>query len=342
MKFSAWGFWALTVVTGSAGAGDKIVYTHRFDEGGIAERQWNTDVFLMNVNTGASERLTDHHADDRQPAISGDGEWVAFVTDRWSGTRDGEQQVALLNLQTREIKRISGGDEYWTQSPAFSPDGKTVYFSQSQAYTGPTQPQGDYYLMAYDIKSGVTKQITQGEESVVEVAVSPDGESVAYRAMSGAGHMVKILRLNQGGNGEILTKKICDGRLENCKERNVRAFEGLPAWRDSHRVNVVSDEGRREVPFSKNLLEVGLETGLAKQEFISTQFYDFFSVCWLSVDRAVVSARDANNGANQPQIYLLDLRTHPLTPVTGPLIRQLTHKPTEWSADAGCQRQAGE
>ena len=58
----------------------------------------NREIYRVDVNNGAVIRLTNHAATDVVPAVSPDGQWVAFLSDR-----DGAWTILAVPIQ--------GGDE---------------------------------------------------------------------------------------------------------------------------------------------------------------------------------------------------------------------------------------
>ena len=74
------------------------------------------DLYLTSADGREVARLT---RNAEQPAVSRDGQRIAFVRDTsiWVMQRDGSAQI-----------RLTSGHEDWT--PAWSPDGSTIYFSR--------------------------------------------------------------------------------------------------------------------------------------------------------------------------------------------------------------------
>lgn len=299
-----------------AHAGDKVAYRHRFKETKRGATNWNMDIFMMDVATGERTRLTKHRADDWNPAISPDGKWLAFITDRWSGGLDGEQQVALMNLETREIKRISGGREFWAHAPSFSPDSEVVYFSQSTVPQG-NRAQGRYYVMSYEIALDKRKQLTFGPHSAVEPSASPDGKKLAYRSMGPQGQRILIFDLTTS------EKTILN------PERKTIEDEQRPQWRDNDRVTLLADYGERDSSFYQTVFETSLSGGVSVQKLQHPAFYDIYSICWFNAKRGVVSARDDEDAT----IQLFAFETGETLKV-----KKLTEDRIEWSSDADCMK----
>jgi len=72
-----------------------------------------TDLYAMDVNTGAARQLTNDRHADMQPAYSPDGRTIAFVTDRGPGTdfdalKYGPYTLSLMDASTGEIRPVPG------------------------------------------------------------------------------------------------------------------------------------------------------------------------------------------------------------------------------------------
>lgn len=62
----------------------------------------NADLYLLELATGHSTRLTDHPSGDTSPAFSPDGTQIAFVS-----VRDGGSALFVLTLDTGDVRRVT-------------------------------------------------------------------------------------------------------------------------------------------------------------------------------------------------------------------------------------------
>jgi Omp85 superfamily domain/WD40-like Beta Propeller Repeat len=91
-----------------------------------------TDLFVLDMETGAVKRLTEDVYADLQPAWSPDGRTIAFTTDRFTTnlvrlTFDG-YGIGLLDVESGAITAVPtlGGASQF--DPAWSPDGTSLFF----------------------------------------------------------------------------------------------------------------------------------------------------------------------------------------------------------------------
>jgi serine/threonine-protein kinase len=104
----------------------------------FAERDDNFDLYKRNLSTGREVRLTTYEAAESYAAVSPDGNWIAFQSDR-----DGDWDIYLMptNCDT-----ISGGcegnlqkiiqNDIFDRLPSWSPDGEWIIFSSDTRNDG--------------------------------------------------------------------------------------------------------------------------------------------------------------------------------------------------------------
>ncbi|MGO4573630.1 Tol-Pal system beta propeller repeat protein TolB [Microvirga sp. 2TAF3] len=99
--------------------GQRIVMS--FQQGG------NANIFMMNLGSQATTRLTSTAAIDTSPSFSPDGREIVFESDR-----GGQQQIYAMAADGSNQRRISFGDGSYSQ-PAWSPRGDYIAFTKRRA-----------------------------------------------------------------------------------------------------------------------------------------------------------------------------------------------------------------
>ena len=91
-----------------------------------------TDLFIVDLTTGAVRQLTHDAFADLQPAWSPDGKRIAFATDRFSSHLDtldiGDYRIGFVDPETGRVDQANAFTTGKNINPQWSPDGQTLYF----------------------------------------------------------------------------------------------------------------------------------------------------------------------------------------------------------------------
>jgi len=138
-----------------------------------------TDLWIFDIASRKVERLTHDPEADLQPAWSPDGKSIAFVTDRFAAHPGAEDyRLALIDPETRAITPVHGFEAAKHIEPAWSGDGKSLYFVSDR--------HGIADIYRVTLATGEMRQITHLSTGVSGItALSP-----AYSLAPGAGRLV--------------------------------------------------------------------------------------------------------------------------------------------------------
>ncbi|MET4897635.1 amidohydrolase family protein [Sphingomonadaceae bacterium jetA1] len=144
------------------------------------------DIYALDIAGGTARPLLTGQAFETQPVFSPDGKRIAFISDR-----AGSNNLWVANADGNEARKLSNdtGPALYT-SPAWSPDGRFVYVSQTVHSTLA------FELYAYDVRGGTGVKVTNAKPTgtergddrinVLGAVASPDGEYLYYSRKAGS------------------------------------------------------------------------------------------------------------------------------------------------------------
>lgn len=129
--------------------------------------------------------FTAKYNDDYSPAISPDGKWVVFASNRLQNA-----ELYLIDLTDGSLRQLTHTDELDEYMPAFSPDGTSIAFATERTRGGmmlpPVQASGSdpsrasIYLM--DIDGRNQRPLVDADGADRAPVFSPDGQKIAFES----------------------------------------------------------------------------------------------------------------------------------------------------------------
>jgi len=137
------------------------------------DRRGNTDIVVLDVETGRVRRLTDSNCINTDPTWNPAGTTLAFTSDR-----DGGPQIFLMEEDGSNVRRLTREGNY-NGSPCWSPSGAMI------AYV--SRFEGKFDLFVYKLGEGKAYQITTGVSSSESPSWSPDEHRLVFTSGSQGG-----------------------------------------------------------------------------------------------------------------------------------------------------------
>jgi TolB protein len=148
----------------------------------------HNSLYLFHPQYLTYKRITNPNTDDIDPAISPDGNQIAF-----SSRRNGYWDIYLLNMADASLSRITDSPEY-EGHPSWSPDGKWLVYEKYQ------NNNFDIYIQALDQLEEQPINLTQSEFNEFSPKWSPNGRILAYLSDEAGSSDVWMADLNNTEN----------------------------------------------------------------------------------------------------------------------------------------------
>ena len=137
------------------------------------DRRGNTDIVIMDVETGRVRRITDSNCINTDPTWNPAGTTLAFTSDR-----EGGPQIFLMEEDGSNVRRLTQEGTY-NGSPVWSPTGSMI------AYV--SRFEGKFDLFVYKLGEGKAYQVTTGVTSSESPSWSPDERRLVFTSGSRGG-----------------------------------------------------------------------------------------------------------------------------------------------------------
>ncbi|MDD5542976.1 MAG: S9 family peptidase [Acidobacteriia bacterium] len=167
--------------------GKEVCYTSNHDR--HEERSTNMDLFVVNVSSGATKKLTDNPAYDGSPQYSPDGRFIAYRAQLRPGYESDRFRLMLLDRTTGAQRHLTENFDRWIDSFIWSPDSKKLYFIAGDRGTNP--------IFEVSITGEGLKRL-YAAHSCGDLNVTPDGRVLVF-TRSSMHHPTEILRMNVEG-----------------------------------------------------------------------------------------------------------------------------------------------
>jgi Tol biopolymer transport system component len=155
---------------------------------------------------GKATNLTSHPSGNFRPAFSPDGKRIAFTSDRdrpvasnpfFPFVRQREGDIYVMDLDGKNLRRLTDSPN-WNGSPAWSPDGGTIYFySGRNRQTSPPQSpilsqKGGLELWAMNADGSGQRRVTPPGVEVLSPTVAGDRVVFATRSTWKDWHLASV------------------------------------------------------------------------------------------------------------------------------------------------------
>jgi hypothetical protein len=138
---------------------------------------------IYNIITNKSARLTAGYSVNKFPVWSPDNSLIAFSS---SETNDQSLRLKVLNREANTCRVLQTGSNlnqgilsYSQEHPAWSPDGKYIYYTQ-RSFTSKNIYPGLYDIYRIQVNGGTPEPVFKSDRIECTPSISPDNSKLAF------------------------------------------------------------------------------------------------------------------------------------------------------------------
>jgi TolB protein len=148
----------------------------------------NAEIYVLNVATGTTRRLTSHPAIDTEPTWSPTGREIAFVSDR-----TGTAQIFVMDAEGANIRQVTFSG--FNTQPRWSPKGDVIAY---------TSRQGTHDIWVVNADGANPRRLTAGPGSNESASWAPNGRHLVFQSNRSGGWQLFTM-LADGSEQQPLT-----------------------------------------------------------------------------------------------------------------------------------------
>ena len=198
--------------------------------------------------------------------FSPDGRRLAFTVGRLPKDSPREQEIWMLNVQSRKTWRFAHGSKS-SRNPSWSPDGSQLAFLSDR------EERSQIWVMPTD--GGEAERLTSGKNAIVAFAWSPKGDAIAFLAPEPKTEADEKKEKDKDDAREKLTETINRSdsgsssskarRCAGCLTDPVREFRSSSGRRKGDRLFVVAAQHPEPLVWRNRVLSVALADGASNE-----------------------------------------------------------------------------
>lgn len=216
------------------------------------------DIYITDINGGKSKALTQDFAWNIHPAVSPNGEKIAFISDR-----GGLSNLWVMNQDGTNLKQLSTEKHNLIHSPKWSPDGQYIAVSKG-IMSSRSIPAGEIWLYHHSGGDGlpIKKRVNgkKDQKNIADPAFSPDGKYLYFTQDITAGSTFSYNRDPLKGIFAITRYELATGEEERFVSGTGGAVVPTPSPDGKH-LAFIRRVKQKTVLFVKDLT-TGMETPL--------------------------------------------------------------------------------
>ncbi len=215
--------------------GDDLVLTPRFSSSAdtityMSYGQGDPKVYLMNIETGQREIVTNFPGMSFSPRFSPDGQRVIFSLQRGANSN-----LFVMDLRSKSTTRLTDTSVIDT-APSYSPDGQRICFESDRG--------GKQQIYVMSANGGSAQRISFGDGAYSTPVWSPRGDYIAFTKQAQGKFAIGIMKPDGSGERLLTEGYHNEGPTWSPNGRVIMFFRDLNAGPTLHTVDVT---GRNEL-----------------------------------------------------------------------------------------------
>jgi Tol biopolymer transport system component len=172
--------------------GDKLAF--------VGDNDRESDIYAYDLNTKNLINLTSDVFSDEEPSWSPDGETIYFSSDRrnYINPKDipahfkmghydfSQDDIYSINVETKEMKRITDYPQSDETFSVVSPDGKKLLYVSDRNGIG--------NIYERNLITGEDRPITNSLEGIAQLSLSKDGNKLVFSALEDGGYDIFLMK----------------------------------------------------------------------------------------------------------------------------------------------------
>ncbi len=201
------------------------------------DRDGNWEIYVLDLAHWREYNLTQHPGEDRNPALSPDGQRIAFES-----RRDGNWEIYLLEMGRGELTRLTHNLAF-DGAPTWSPDGGRLAFESYR--------DGNWEIYVLGLGSGQLTRLTDDPAGDYAPAWSPDGEHIAFASWRDGDKEIYLMDAD-GSNQSNLTNNPGDDEYPAWSPDGQRL--AFVSWQDGYtnEIYLIDAEGKNRIRLTQN------------------------------------------------------------------------------------------